>query len=261
MHDGEARWSGEVRFIREHLNDPIKWKKPLRIFVNSMSDLFHPGVNDEWIAAIFDVMARAPQHIYQILTKRAIRMRQSLEAAADPVVVASFERTYSQPWPPANWHFGVSIEDQKTANERIPELLRCRAATRIVSYEPAIGPVDFLEAFGGNKAGMMGIDWIIVGGESGPKARPMHPDWVRRVRDMCSRSGIPFFFKQWGEWSMRGEISQRQCAVSDSGKVVEHIKIEDFPNGAENERWQLMYRTGRPLAPAILDGEEWKEYP
>lgn len=209
MKNGEPRWTGEVRFTEKHLRDPLRWKTPMRIFVNSMSDLFHPGVSDEMLVRIFEIMAMAPQHVYQILTKRPERMRAWLGEvfAADP---------------PRNWHFGVSVEDQKTADERLPILMQCKAAVRIVSYEPAIGPVDFLKPLGVDGA----VDWIICGGESGPGARPMHPEWARATRDFCIAAAIPFFFKQWGAF----------------GSAV-------------------MKRLGKTEAGSELDGREWKEYP
>jgi protein gp37 len=253
----EARWTGEVRLIEKHLEDPLRWKKPEKIFVNSMSDLFHPGVKDEWLAQIFSVMARAPQHTYQILTKRPERMLAALHAASDPAVALSFENAYGQSWPPPNWWFGVSIEDQKTANHRLPILVRCPAAVLWVSYEPALGPVQFGEALGG-AVNIARIDGIVVGGESGPRARPMHPKWARDVRDLCMALGIPFFFKQWGEFSpgaaVRG-FSQWPDLSNHSVLVPAHPGREGF------DSHQIMNRVGKHAAGAHLDGVEWKELP
>jgi protein gp37 len=185
-------------------------------------------VKEEWLAQIFSVMARAPQHTYQILTKRPERMLDALQAASDPSVATHFMATYGQHWPPPNWWFGVSIEDQETANRRLPILVRCKAAVRFVSYEPAIGPVNFMQAF---ESDLLAIDWIICGGESGSGARPMHPKWARDVRDLCSSAGIPFFFKQWGEW------------IHQPG-----------PQGS-------FQRVGKHKSGSHLDGVEWKEFP
>jgi protein gp37 len=239
---GDARWTGEVRFIEKHLADPLGWKEPSKIFVNSMSDLFHPGVKHEWLASIFDVMARAPQHTYQILTKRPERMFDALLTAQ--AIGADFERTYGHIWPPPNWWFGVSVEDQATANHRLPILARCPAATRFVSYEPALGPVNFAAAMGGDPRAVLAFDWIIVGGESGPRARPMHPDWPRSVRDLCSELGIPFFFKQWGEWMPRDPQNQKEAT-----------RIAQLESGV------VMSRIGKHDAGAILDGMQWRQFP
>jgi len=241
--DGDARWTGEVRLIEKHLEDPLRWKEPRKIFVNSMSDLFHPGVKPEWLADIFDVMARAPRHTYQILTKRPERMLQVLEAADDFDVALAFKQTYGQAWAPRNWWFGVSIEDQETANHRLPILARCPGQVRFVSYEPAIGPVSFVEAMGGNFKGPSAFDWIICGGESGPNARPLKPSWARAARNACQARGIPFFFKQWGEWAPFG-IVDAQVTVLDIGVPPEKL-------------WRL----GKGRAGALLDGREWKEFP
>lgn len=261
----EAHWTGEVRFIEKHLRDPLSWKKPARIFVNSMSDLFHPGVREEWLASIFDVMARAPQHTYIILTKRPENMRDALAAATDPAVSSAFERTYSQPFPPPNWWFGVSVEDQKTADHRVPILLQSRASVRFISYEPAIGPVDFGKAAGG-EVEFSALDWLIVGGESGSQARPMHPDWARSARDLCLATGVSFFFKQWGEWSPTGPVKSRQCAIGNGGTVIEPLIAENFAksvreNPGLDTHFSLMYHIGKHNAGSHLDGVESKEFP
>lgn len=239
----EARWTGELRFIEKHLDDPIRWKKPTRIFVNSMSDLFHPGVTFEWLAKIFDVMARAPQHTYQILTKRPQRMLETLLAGGDPDVAPTFEKTYSQPWPPKNWWFGVSIEDQKTANERIPILAKCPARTKFVSYEPALGPVDLAVACV-DPVTLAEIDWVICGGESGSHARPMDPQWARDVRDLCDDLGTPFFFKQLGEWAPNGGEVRNES--------TDRVRM---PSG------EIVSRVGKKRAGAMLDGVVWMEFP
>lgn len=232
----EPRWTGEVRFIENHLRDPLKWKEPAKIFVNSMSDLFHPSVRDEWIADIFDVMARAPQHTYLILTKRPDRMRDVLKAWADPQVSSTFEKAHSQTWPPRNWWFGVSVEDQETADHRIIVLAQTIAAVRWVSYEPALGPVNW-SAF----KRFMAIDWLVAGGESGPRARPMNPQWAREARDICRQTGVPFFFKQWGEF-LPGDQSNSDLESS-------HTRVGQFD------------RLGKHVSGSLLDGVEWKEYP
>jgi protein gp37 len=164
----------QVTLAPEAMLAPLSWKEPRLVFVNSMSDLFHEAVPLDFIRDVFDVMAATPRHTYQILTKRAER----LAAVAD-----------SLRWP-ANVWMGVSVEDQK-ATHRIPHLLRTSAQTKFLSVEPLIGPISRLA--------LTGIQWVIVGGESGPGARPMNKEWVAAIRDRCGMQGIPFFFKQWGK--------------------------------------------------------------
>lgn len=173
------RWSGEVEFVVSALDKPRKRQKPTTYFVNSMSDLFHIDVRLEWLAAIWGVMARTPQHTYQILTKRAERMQQLAD------VMMTMLSALDNVW------LGVSIENQAMAEERILRLTDTTAAVRFLSVEPLLGPVDLGEWI--NE-----IDWVIVGGESGPNARPIEADWVRGLRDQCQEAEVPFFFKQWG---------------------------------------------------------------
>lgn len=152
---------------------PLRWREPRRIFVNSMSDLFHEAVPEPFIARVFDVMARAPWHVFQVLTKRAERL-----AALAPRL----------PWPPNVWQ-GVSVENAKYTS-RVAYLQAVPAHVRFLSVEPLLGPIARLP--------LEGIHWVIVGGESGPKHRPLDPAWVRDIRDQSLRAEVPFFFKQWG---------------------------------------------------------------
>lgn len=295
---GAAQWTGVVKPLAERLSQPLRWKRPRRVFVNSMSDLFHGDVPDEFIAAVFGVMALAPQHTFQVLTKRADRMKQWFEWAAmqtygdvphdrDPMeyadptcaivsalcnhhdwgVVDLPERLSDDhaeslsaalddvTWPLPNVWLGVSAEDQKTADERIPHLLATPAAVRFVSAEPLLRPVDLsrwiecishcgacgaenprqredrcpecgatsilVETWGFEEAeryrsgerwagdgpqrweDSCQISWVIVGGESGPKARPFDLAWARSIRDQCRDAGVSFFFKQTGSNPVR----------------------------------------------------------
>lgn len=197
---GEARWTGKVRMVPEHLADPLRWKKPRRIFVNSMSDLFHEGLSDHDISRVFDVITATPRHVYQILTKRPARMRRYFLSNA----------RFSPTRPLPNVWLGVSVEDQGAADERIPLLLACPAAVRFVSYEPALGPVDFtrvgacrgeplsaLEEIVGHVERPR-LDWLIVGGESGPGARSFDVAWAREAVRQCREAGVACFVKQLG---------------------------------------------------------------
>lgn len=196
----------------DKLTLPLRWRKPCKVFVNSMSDLFHAKVPDEYIARVFAVMAMTPQHTYQVLTKRHGRMRSLLSSEGfRPWVEAFVEEMLADgevryTWPLSNVWLGVSVEDQKRADLRIPALLETPAAVRFLSCEPLLGPVDLyrhmpaVDYWDSRETEEWGIHWVIVGGESGHGARPMHPTWARQLRDQCSASGVAFHFKQWGEW-------------------------------------------------------------
>lgn len=174
--DGDPRTSGPGFGVAVHVSAlalPFRWRDPRLVFVNSMSDLFHAKIPLEFIRRVFDVMAATPQHTYQLLTKRARRLRR-LAPHLD--------------WPPNVW-MGVSVESEKVLN-RVDNLREVPAAVRFLSCEPLLGPLPGLN--------LDGIHWAITGGESGPKARPVEPAWVRQIRDACQRDGVAFFHKQWG---------------------------------------------------------------
>ena len=188
----------DVTLRPERLDQPLRWQRPRRIFVNSMSDLFHKDVPDEYIARVFAVMALAPHHTFQVLTKRPGRMRSLLNSQAFRQALDEELWGYGvaeTAWPLPNVWLGTSVENQKWADVRIPQLLATPAAVRFLSCEPLLGPVDL---FAWNIDRGARVDWVIVGGESGPHARPMHPDWARHLRDDCLTAGIAFHFKQWG---------------------------------------------------------------
>lgn len=172
---GRAKWTGRVNCDEASLDTPTKWRAPRRIFVNSMSDLFHPEVPERFIRKVWDVMKATPQHDYQVLTKRPERMRQLLSGPNFDVL-------------PNVW-LGTSVENQDVVG-RIDELRATPAAIRFVSFEPLIGPIS--------NADLTGIAWAIVGGESGPGARPMDPSWVIQLKGLCRSYDTAFFFKQWG---------------------------------------------------------------
>ncbi|MGW7355141.1 DUF5131 family protein [Streptomyces sp. NPDC054802] len=215
QRDGNPGTSGPGFGVAVHedtLTEPLHWKNPRRVFVNSMSDLFHAQVPDAFIAEVFAVMARTPQHTYQVLTKRHGRMRSLLSRPTFRDNLAHLTTA----WPLPNVWLGVSVEDQERADLRVPALLETPAAVRFLSCEPLLAPVDLEQAvipMGGERghgltasyvhAGgccrkLHGLDWVIVGGESGPGARPMRADWARSLRDQCGERSIPFFFKQAG---------------------------------------------------------------
>ncbi len=263
LTEAGPRWTGKVRLIKDLLDQPLRWRKPRKIFVNSMSDLFHEGLEKRTIAAIFGIMALAGQHTFQVLTKRPQRFAGLLEhLSAEQCVSEAFQLIGAHPtcqmshdWPLPNVWLGVSVEDQPTADARIPLLLAAPAAVRWVSYEPALGPVDFSAYLPGSPLAThhSPLSWIVCGGESGPKARPMHPDWARSARDQCQAAGVPFFFKQWGAWAPARDIMKAMGGgIFDFGSTPSHI----FEDGV------IVYRPSKKeYAGAFLAGREWLEFP
>lgn len=259
-------WTGEVRCLPDRLETPLRWRKPRRVFVDSMSDLFHPAVPEAFIARVFAVMALTPQHTYQVLTKRPQRMAELLSSGWSNHGVRSFESLaehhvgdwnsdYEVHWPLKNVWLGVSVENQRYADLRIPHLLATPAAVRFLSCEPLLGPVDLRGmAAPAWTRGMVGriADWCIVGGESGPGARPMHPQWARDLRDQCTAAGVPFFFKQWGEWVPEGH------SAYGFGRS-EPEPVERIPEGWGT--YVPMQRVGKKAAGRELDGRTWDEMP
>ncbi len=299
----DHRWTGKVVLAEDQLDQPLRWRRPRRIFVNSTSDLFHESVPDDWIDRIFAVMALCPQHTFQVLTKRPEWMRQYMRDARERVMDIVCDRACDEDWPvllvfppnhippdsmsgrrvditawplPNVW-LGTSAEDQATADARIPDLLATPAAVRFLSAEPLLGPLDLERAWHGDSAlegecwgecawcdlgyppmhncqkgrqssaalskGRDGLDWVITGGESGPGARPMHPDWARSLRDQCVAAGVPFFFKQWGEWEA-DEVGP------EDKRSIRH------PPGSV-----IFRRVGKKAAGRKLGGRTWDEMP
>lgn len=246
----------DVTLRPERLAIPLKWQRPRRIFANSMSDLFHTSVPDDYIARVFAVMAATPRHTYQILTKRHGRVRSLLrdrcKCAASHAPGTHFRSMmcdqarsidgvdphavyFEAPWPLPNVWIGVSVEDQAAADLRVPALLETPAAVRFLSCEPLLGPIDlsrwlgleWFDSFGwgenmfaslnGRVGPAGGLHWVIAGGESGHGARPMHPEWARSLRDQCVAARVPFHFKQWGEWAPAPWRIDREAGESVEG--------------------------------------------
>lgn len=262
----------DVREHPERLGLPVRWEKPRMIFVDSMSDLFHPNINLHYIDRVFAIMAMTPQHTYQILTKRAERMANYLGKDGREIAIkvelmdlcaVNGWGWLEFDWPLPNVWIGVSTEDQKTADERIPELLKAPAAVRFVSCEPLLGSIDIGKAipcgyYCDEAVGHVDhafwtpgihspINWVIAGGESGPEARPMNPDWVRSLRDQCQKANVPFFFKQWGEW-----------LPYDQDPESPMFGVRPDPMLNEGYSWRMV---GKKKAGRLLDGMEYNQYP
>lgn len=220
-------WTGIVSFEPKALWQPTRWRKPRRIFVGSMSDLFHPAVTYSALLRVFKVMLAAPQHTYQILTKRPEAMCCCLNGTGfqgDLMKQARIHGFYWPGWPLPNVWLGVSVEDQQRADERLHDLLRTPAAVHWISAEPLLGEL-------GLAPWIDHIDWIVAGGETGPRARPMHPDWIDYLCDQAVESQVPFFFKHWGEYDQRGARVGRRNA----GRLLDGRTWDEMP-GKYHER-------------------------
>lgn len=335
MRDGKPRWTGKLALIDSALLLPLHWKKPARIFVNSMSDLFHESLPDEAIDKVFAVMALCPEHTFQCLTKRPARMREYLGQGTDEWDAGSSacwrvgnlaEKMrkdglgapwngigplgHLQPgarwWPLANVWLGTSCEDQATANARIPDLLATPSAIRFISAEPLLGPIDLTQIVveGPSEAGVYrtrnaltgksghsgpcgwteaidpprsSLDWVIVGGESGPHARPMHPQWARSLRDQCGAAGVPFFFKQWGEFLPIGQHLPGCGKIHGATAITPgRMKLHYFGSPRQQPEYafakrgvqaastpdnRLTFRVGKARAGRLLDGIEHNAFP
>lgn len=274
----------DIVLHEERLEQPLHKRRARKIFVNSMTDLFHESVPFEFIDRVFAVMACAYWHTFQVLTKRPERMLEYLrQHAAGGRHVWRAGQALTMPkglhkpdpgWPLPNVWLGVSVEDQATADERIPLLLQTPAAVRWISAEPLLGAIDLrlerlaewnalLAEHHGDLDGVH-IDWVVVGGESGPKARPMHPAWVRSLRDQCLATGIAFNFKQHGEWlatalcddDMAMIPAKRTAYVRPDGTCLTSEDPIDFFGGDEETAW-----VGKKSAGRLLDGVLWDQYP
>ena len=323
----DHRWTGAVRFDEAELTKPLRWRKPRKVFVCSTSDLFAEGVPDEWIDRVFAVMALAPQHTFQVLTKRPERMRrymlgldcdgarrfnvlrhvetlsEGVRWKGDPSGGIDGEDERMQmvdnatDWPPRHVWLGASVEDQRRADERIPVLLDTPAAVRWISAEPLLGPLDLRiaqsswpwdppgpptfstydvlsgarhyrltngETFTRSNRGGATLDWVVVGGESGPDARPMHPAWARSLRDQCAAAGVPFHFKQWGEWLPWEPTDVPFWRAADGREVDRHVLLPADMDA--DPRWDdglqeslgttpaAFQRVGKKRAGRLLDG-------
>lgn len=331
MTRGGPVWNGSIRFNDSMLDQPLRWQRPRRIFVCAHGDLFHKGVPDEWIDQVFAVAALSPQHTLQILTKRPERMRAYMSDPRRPHKIARAiidlmidekvprrcvedeaiwpvasigdidlpDDITLRAWPLPNVWLGVSIENQATADERIPPLLNTPAAIRFVSAEPLLGPVDLTRVrcadenpdgcwrFNALQTGdyyeeagepdiltgkvcyeggdgperQTRLDWIICGGESGPKARSPNPVAVFSLRDQCAAAGTAFFFKQWGEWAPYSDTTAED---------IQDVRYGEFhPDGewiesclcAEGVPGTQMFRVGKKAAGALLDGVQHHAFP
>lgn len=243
IHDKEG-WAGNTVFVESQLTKPATWKAPRVVFVCSMGDLFHETVSFETINAVFSVMADCSRHIFIVLTKRPERMLEFY----------NWKSSFGIPWiPSSNVWVGVTAENQYEAINRIAFLNIVYAAVKFVSIEPMLSAVDLNDTLQHSLKSHAGglkncLSWVICGGESGHNARPVHPDWVRSLRDQCQAAGVPFFFKQWGEYKPFGTTDGRQ--------------IMPFPYMKYNtETKEGFIKVGKHRSGNLLDGKKYEQYP
>ena len=262
-----------VRLHSDRLDIPRKWRKERMIFVCSLADLFQDEVPTAFIAEVFAVISLCPQHTFQVLTKRHGRMRSLLKSPEFWALVDNARRVRGYeplrglgepPVLPNAW-IGVSTENQKWADIRIPALLQTPAAVRWISAEPLLGPIVLRDAWLGSDPHKPRLSWTVVGGESGPNARPMHPQWARGLRDQCVDAGVAYHFKQFGEWAPTDEVmsgnDHRTMAMHPAGMVALTIDNPFNPFERGHPYWEGLRRVGKKAAGRQLDGRTWDEYP
>lgn len=296
----DGRWTGETRFNRDKLDQPMRWRKPRYVMVPSMGDLFHENNRFEDIAAVFGVMAACPQHTFIIVTKRldvarrfygwlwrfTAKVTSDIEVRvclhyADQYIQRQHHVDYPS-WPLPNVWLVATVENQEMADRRIPDLLACPAVVRGVSCEPLLGEinlhpwlcehgsVDRPEQKLGNfcTPTNQNLQWCIVGGESGPNARPMHPDWARSLRDQCEAAGVAYFFKQWGTYKPAyyydDDDHMRDAALDDDRHILMTSKgyqwRERFDGQPPPDTW-IFNPVGKATAGHLLDGVEYRQMP
>lgn len=257
----------QVRFFPERLDAPLHWRKTRRIFAVNMGDLFHEDVPDAWLDRIFAVMAPCPQHTFMVLTKRWERMAEYLGSGMhQKVMMARHERGLphhllghitevddGSTWPLPNVLHGATVWNQASMDEAAKHLLKMPAGARLfLSVEPMLGPVVIPAEL------LARLSWLVCGGETGPGARPMHPDWPRSLRDQCQAASVPFFFKQWGEWAPKADTLE--VYLNEPCATAIHLEVL----GGDCRRYDIekeMIRVGKARAGCVLDGRTWEEVP
>ncbi|MHB8122623.1 MAG: DUF5131 family protein [Desulfuromonadaceae bacterium] len=250
-----GKWTGQIRLMEDNLELPLRVRKPTTWAV--WNDFFHEAVPDEFIYRALRIMRDCERHTFLVLTKRPDRMKQ---------VIGKFWIHHPGFWPLPNVWLGVTAENQEQADKRIPILLQISAAVRFVSVEPMLGPVSLrlylpnppgkIMVTAGGREYVNRLSWVICGGESGPGARPMHPEWARNLRDQCQVAGVPYFFKQWGEWAdpYQAQVPPEKYINTKYETVNSKYREQGAPN-------INLHRMGKKAAGRLLDGRTWDEMP
>lgn len=279
------RWTGRIRVLddADHLLHPLRWQRPRLVFVNSMSDLFHETLPFDVVDKIVAVMAVGKRHTFQVLTKRPERMAAYLNDPGRRVKVLEAVRaldlvnpaTSSTWWPLPNVWWGVSCEDDRTLAARMPYVIRAlpNMAVAWLSAEPLLGPLNGLHTWLPHERDTSqtrtewypGLSWVVAGGESGPGARPMNPDWARGIRDSCRAAGVPFLFKQWGAWRPPVPGEAYDTLPGRAGNPPAFLVAMDgtvhCTDAAAGADALAMLQVGKKAAGRLLDGETWDQYP
>jgi len=287
---GRIEWTGKVRVNENALATPLHWHKPRRVFLGSMTDWMFSGIPSRRRLEMLAVMALTPRHRYLTLTKRHLNLRPVLETIGDHdpanlLAEAAYRITsndeaecqvanavnnllapeHNVGWPLRNLALGVTVCNQAEADEKIPLLLATPAAIRWVSVEPMLGPVDLtaIKAHAANHCAnaLHALDWVVAGGESGHGARPVHPDWLRSLRDQCASADVPFFFKQWGEWSAISQLDDSQFGQHEDWPNSDHIAHLRGPDVVHLDDPCPVYRVGKRRAGRLLDSREHNDMP
>lgn len=273
---GRLNWTGNINLGDNALRLPLKRKQPTLYFVNSMSDLFHPNMPEDWQDEIHAVMALCSHHTFQVLTKRPELMAEYYRGNWQERVIAKLRVVYQQESPQMfdlcadaerrlqindylqNIWQGTTVEDQQCADERIPHLLTVPAAVRWLSCEPMLGKVD-ISKWLNSSTSQQNIDWVVCGGETGKESRPMFPTWAQGLRDQCLAADVPFFFKQWGDWypllEWKASNVRNKLYMWEDGSTEVDVYHKDGKGG------QIMAKIGKKAAGNLLDFAEYRAMP
>lgn len=258
---GKLNWTGVIMENAKQWEKPLKTKKPTRFFVNSMSDLFHDNISFEQIDTVYAIMRDCPQHTFQILTKRPQRMLEWYKWKAAGNTYKADE------WPLQNVWIGISTENQKTYLQRIEDFLKCPAAVRFLSCEPLLGDIDLgliirMRDCQFKHIGNL-LHWIIIGGESGHGARPMHPDWVRTIINQAKEYDIPVYFKQWGAFQEGSSSYTNDIVCLNNGAYAQSASdlTETYGSSWEKLAATRMSRVGKHNSGKSIDGKEYLAFP
>lgn len=256
-----ANWRNPIKWERQHSEFFAQHGRRQRVFCASLADVFDSAVDTRWRVDLFDLITKTPNLDWLLLTKRIGNAASMFDEVARHLWL--LDQNGAAQWPPNVW-LGATVVNQAEAERDVPKLLRVPARLRFLSMEPLLGPVDLAPMFehGADAHGDTGVHWVIVGGESGPNARPMHPAWARHLRDQCAGATVPLLFKQWGEWAPRGPESMGYPLVENVPRVCLTDCAQngqDLAGLGSNACW--MQRAGKHVSGSLLDGLRHEAWP